>query len=129
MSLIEGPRAASNGLLMPSESDCPFGVIFWAGAANNFGEATIRAKQNLDPSVPVVTVSLEHFFRNVAEPQDWHDSMQRAAVPRFAALRQRLAADLNNVLVYRVGAIRVRAFIIGKAGADIAGLVTTLIET
>jgi Nuclease A inhibitor-like protein len=105
MSLIEKLKAARAGLLMPSESNYPFGTVFRAGAAANFDGASLRDVVQRDASTPISITALDDFFRNVAVPQPWHDVAQSATLLRFAA------------------------FMIGKAGNDIASLVTTLIET
>lgn len=121
---------ASNGLLMPSESDAPFTPFRWSGAA----ERALTTERLLEltgrtPGTTVEVVDLSVFFRNVASPQTWHDAQQAADVRRFRRLVRVLDRRLTDVRVYRVGTIRIDAYIVGRCGHDLAGLSTVLVET
>ena len=121
---------ASNELLMPSESDFPFTPFTWTGEAQ--GKLTMPRLLELTGHAPdstVEVVSLNAFFRNVASPQPWHDRQQAMDVRKFQRLRRVLVQHLADIRVYRVGTIRIDAYIVGRCGRDLVGLSTTLIET
>lgn len=121
---------ASDGLLMPSESDAPFTPFHWTGAATR--RLTIPRMLRLTghaPDTPVEVVDLDWFFRNVAQHQPWHDPQQAADVRRFQRLERVLEQRLADVRVYRIGTIRIDAYIVGRCGDDLAGASTVLIET
>ncbi|XHX79841.1 MAG: nuclease A inhibitor family protein [Stenomitos frigidus ULC029] len=130
MMLSDTLEQASQGLLMPSESDYPFETFIWSGQA---GES-LTPKQLLQltghpPETPVESVDLEYLFRNLTQPQEWHDTMQQANVVKFQTLMQTLKANLSDLQVYRVGSIEIEVYIVGKNDDDLAGLKTKLIET
>lgn len=121
---------ASNGLLMPSESDYPFTSFNWTNAARpNLTIARLLELTGRAPDTAVEIVGLSYFFRNVAYPQPWHDRQQAINVRKFQRLMTVLEQHLTDIRVYRVGTIRIDAFIVGRCGRNLAGLSTTLIET
>ena len=121
---------ASGGLLMPSESDAPFTPFSWTDAATR--RVTIPRLLRLTghtPDTSVEVVDLTWFFRNVAQHEPWHDEQQSADVRRFQRLERVLDQQLADVRVYRIGTIRIDAYIVGRCGRDLAGVSTVLIET
>lgn len=121
---------ASSGLLMPSESDVPFTPFTWAGAAKRrLTTARVLELTGHAPGTTVEVVELEHFFRNVAYHQPWHDPQQTRDVRRFRRLMKVLDRHLDDIRVYRIGTIEIDAYIVGRCGGRFAGLSTTLIET
>lgn len=130
MSIVETLRQASNGLLMPSESEYPFEVVHWEGQARE--ELTNQKLLQLaghPTDSPVETVELDYFFRNAAEEKEWHDEVQKANVPRFHSLVETLKGSLSNINVYRVGTINIDIYILGEADGNLAGLSTKVVET
>lgn len=120
----------SNDLLMPSESDVPFATFTWSDAATR--ELTIPELLEFTGHAPgdtVEVVTLDHFFRNVAVRRPWHDRQQAKDVRKFARLQRVLERRLTDIRVYRVGTIRIDAYIVGECDDDLTGLSTTLIET
>ncbi|MBD2506503.1 nuclease A inhibitor family protein [Nostoc muscorum FACHB-395] len=126
--IVEKLKEASTGLLMMSESDYPFEVVQWEGAAPATQEKILQltGSQNL----PVEVVELDYFFRNCAFEQEWHNELQKKDVKRFQTLMQTLKDNLSDISVYRVGQINIDAYIIGQTkDGDLAGVVTKLVET
>ncbi len=126
--IVEKLKEASTGLLMMSESDYPFEVVQWEGAAPATQEKILQltGSQNL----PVEVVELDYFFRNCAFEQEWHNELQKKDVKRFQTLMQALKDNLSDISVYRVGQINIDAYIIGQTqDGDLAGVVTKLVET
>lgn len=121
--------AAADGLLVPSESDFPFEPFRWPDPGPFTPEALI-AHLGLPPGTPVEIRELDRFFAPLTVVREWHDDSQRATTARFALLRDLLHDQLADVVVYRVGQIRIAVVIAGRASTGaIVGLRTTLIET
>lgn len=120
---------ASTGLLMPSESDAPFTPFTWRRAATpRLTTSRLLALTGHTSDTPVESVDLRWFFRNVAFVQPWHDPQQAHDVERFRRLLRTLERSLTDVRVYRVGTIRIDAYIVGRCGRDLIGLSTVLVE-
>ncbi|MEH2261949.1 nuclease A inhibitor family protein [Nostoc sp.] len=121
-------KEASSGLLMMSESDYPFEVFQWEGAAPGTQEKILQLTGSQD--LPVEVVDLDYLFRNCAFEQEWHNELQKKDVKKFQTLVQTLKDNLSNISVYRVGQINIDAYIIGETkDGDLAGVVTKLVET
>ncbi|MEH1795706.1 MULTISPECIES: nuclease A inhibitor family protein [unclassified Nostoc] len=121
-------KEASTGLLMMSESDYPFEVVQWEGAAPATQEKILQLTGSQD--LPVEVVDLDYLFRNCAFEQEWHNELQKKDVKKFQTLVQTLKDNLSNISVYRVGQINIDAYIIGETkDGDLAGVVTKLVET
>ncbi|WP_181154305.1 MULTISPECIES: nuclease A inhibitor family protein [Nostoc cyanobionts] len=121
-------KEASSGLLMMSESDYPFEVVQWEGAAPATQEKILQLTGS--QYLPVEVVDLDYLFRNCAFEQEWHNELQKKDVKKFQTLVQTLKDNLRNISVYRVGQINIDAYIIGETkDGDLAGVVTKLVET
>ncbi|MEA5621727.1 nuclease A inhibitor family protein [Nostoc sp. UHCC 0251] len=126
--IVEKLKEASTGLLMMSESDYPFEVVQWEGAAPATQEKILQLTGSQD--LPVEIVDLDYLFRNCAFEQEWHNELQKKDVKKFQALIQTLKGNLSDISVYRVGQINIDAYIIGQTkDGDLAGVATKLVET
>jgi hypothetical protein len=131
MSVVELLKKSTEGLLMMSESDYPFEVFLWEGQVQEplTSEKLLQLTHHSSDS-PVESVDIDYFFRNVAQEKDWHDDDQRLMVKRFQSLVEILKTNLNELQVYRVGAINIDVYIVGKTNSsDLAGVTTKLVET
>jgi hypothetical protein len=121
---------ASQGLMMPSESDFPFTPFTWVGqAATPLTPIKLLQLTGHPPDSDVQTIELDYLFRNVAQPQEWHDGMQQASVAKFQALIATLKTHLTDLQTYRIGTGQLDVYIVGKLNNDLAGLATKLVET
>jgi hypothetical protein len=127
MTIIETLTQASQGLLMPSESEYPFEVFFWKGV--ELTPQKILELTNYPPATSIEEVELDYFFRNVATEKDWHDKIQKENVAKFQNLVQVIRDNLAELRVYRIGTIEVNVYIVGKTNDGVAGLATKVIET
>ncbi|MCW5312679.1 nuclease [Nostoc sp. KVJ3] len=126
--IVEKLKEASTGLLMMSESDYPFEVVLWKGAAPATQEKILQLTGSQD--LPVEVVDLDYLFRNCAFEQEWHNELQKEDVKKFQTLIQTLKDNLSNINVYRIGQINLDVYMIGQTkDGDLAGLVTKLVET
>ena len=126
--IVEKLKEASTGLLMMSESDYPFEVVQWEGAAPATQEKILQLTGSQD--LPIEVVDLDYLFRNCAFEQEWHNELQKKDVKKFQKLIQMLKDNLTDICVYRVGQINIDAYIIGQTkDGHLAGVVTKLVET
>lgn len=130
-NLTEKLQQTSNGLLMMSESEYPFEVVFWPGQAQELlTNQKLLQLTNHSPETPIETVELDYFFRNCAEAKEWHDEIQQQDVQKFQALVKTLKENLTDIKVYRLGTIDIDVYIIGKTSSgDLAGISTKVVET
>ena len=120
---------AADGLLMPSESDCPFTAFRWPGP-DPLTPAALLAHLGLPPDTPVEERAFSMFFARLTTAQDWHSDDDRVQVARFTALRDAFTRCLTDLIVYRVGVIRIDTFIVGTTlDGGVVGLRTVQIET
>jgi len=127
MTIAEILTQASQGVLMPSESEYPFEVFTW-----NTVELTpekILELTHYPPATLIEEVELDYFFRNVAGEKDWHDKIQKENVAKFKNLVQVIKDNLVEIRVYRIGTTEVKVYIVGKTNDGVAGLATKVIET
>ena len=132
-------KAASKGLLFPSESDRPVKAFLWNDAAPEKAEvtaATLQAAGKLPEGAAVETVSPKALFAPVAEKQDWFDEAQNEAAERFQSLLDVLSAELTGLQAFRISgsdkddASIVTAYVVGcTEGGNLAGVSTQLVET
>jgi hypothetical protein len=121
--------AASQDLLVPSESDYPFEPFRWQGDALFTPEALV-ASLDLPPTTPIETRTLEAFFAPFTRVAKGMDSRERARARRFAALQAAITNHLTDPVVYRVGSRTIATFIVGQTrDGTVVGLRTTVIET
>jgi hypothetical protein len=127
MTVIETLTQASQGLLMPSESEYLFEIFTWKNV--ELTAEKILELTNYPPETLIEEVELDYFFRNVATEKDWHDKIQKENVAKFQNLVQVIKDNLAEIRVYRIGTIEVNVYIVGKTNDGVAGLATKVIET
>ena len=128
MTIIETLLKATDGLLMPSESEYPFEAFRWLGENELTNQKLLELTSHPADS-PVETVALDYLFRNVAYEKEWHDEVQKANVSKFQNLVSTLEKNLTDIKVYRVGTIDIDVYIVGKNEGELAGLSTKVVET
>jgi hypothetical protein len=107
---------ASAGLLYPSETDAPFEPFVWGEAANT--AASVRRLAGLPASARPKPQSLDDFLGDLLDESE------------FATWKEAVGAILSDVMVYRVGSVRVTYYVIGTdAAGRLAGLKTLAVET
>ncbi|MEA5621184.1 nuclease A inhibitor family protein [Cronbergia sp. UHCC 0137] len=128
-NIIDILKQATDGLMMMSESEYPFKVIFWEEKEPLTTQKILQLTNHPQES-PIEEVELEYFFRNCAFEKEWHDEIQKEEVKKFQFLLASLNDNLKEIKVYRVGTISIDVYIIGKTvNGDLAGVSTTVIET
>jgi hypothetical protein len=129
--ITEKLKQASDGLLMISESEYPLEVFLWP---NQVQEPLTNQKLLQLTGHPEETLveelEIDYFFRNCAVEKEWHDEIQKQDVQKFQKLVTTLKDNLTGIKVYRLGAIDVDVYIVGKTSSgDLTGIFTKVIET
>jgi hypothetical protein len=121
----------SSGLLFMSESDYPFDIFLWPQAKHDRPTPErVLCVTGHPRGTPIEETTLDDFFRPAVEDREGQTDEERARVQRFRALVDGIRADLSDVHVYRVGAIAIDVYIIGRApDGTLVGLHTKVIET
>ena len=109
---------ASKGLLYPSESDEPFLSFLWTRAVDESALDAVR--RNTQVAGAATTETTDKFFEELQESDDQK---------RFAVLRKKLNAVVDNAVVVRIGEINIDIFLFGERGGKWIGLRTRSIET
>lgn len=114
-------QAAVKGLLFPSETDAPLEAFAWpATGGGPPDEAAVRAAAKVDQKTAVERVTLPELARTI--PSEARGDF----VPLFAAL----AHHLSGTAVFKVGAINIDVYIVGRtADGRFAGVKTKVVET
>jgi hypothetical protein len=120
---------AASGLLYLSEGDFPFEPFTLTDSPQTLKECLL-ARSGQERGVRVEKVSLDHFFRNQIQLYAEDTLAQRQTAARFQSLVQVLKQELIAPVVYRIGEVRVEAFVVGKlSDGTYGGLWTKVIET
>ncbi|MDP3276883.1 MAG: nuclease A inhibitor family protein [Deltaproteobacteria bacterium] len=121
----------TEGLFFPSESDYPFDFI--ERPSTGTGPITVdafRAAFALPATQSVEVRSLAQVFAWIATERPDMSDEERALAQRYAAVRDALSANLQDVQVFRFGTIQVQVYIVGRTRCGaISGLKTVSVET
>jgi hypothetical protein len=124
---LEMIKQAAEGLLYQSEGDYPLEVITTADRQAYVQE---QLKVGVKGERKMEVTSLEHFFRNQVKAPYGALREQEQTAQRFRQLLQVLKEELTDIAVYRMGAVEVDVFILGRLKDDsYGGLKTKVIET
>jgi hypothetical protein len=122
-------KEATRGLLFMSESDYPFEVIRWEGAAELTPDYLRKAAASR-AEAPVEVRTLSDFFRTAAGEQEWKGEAELALAKRYQALMSLLEENLKDVKVYRVDSVNIGVYVIGRSNeGNWIGVSTRVVET
>ena len=127
--VVEALKKASAGLLFPFETDAPFEPFEWVGQEGKPDKARVLELAGLPANTPVKTKSLDAFFRDATQEQDWMDDEEKAEARRFQQLVQALKDNLSDVKVFLAGGAESDAYIVGRTSSGWAGLKTKVVQT
>jgi len=123
-------KKASEGLQFPSETDAPFEAFEWPGEPGKPDKGRVLELAGAKPTAPVKAKSLDVFFKDATQEQDWHDKEEQEAVQKFKQLVQILKDALKDIKVFQVGKGSEKdAYIVGRTDGGWAGLKTKVVET
>jgi Nuclease A inhibitor-like protein len=127
-ALLDTLKQASQGMLYTSESDYPFEVFSWQTDTLTPGQVLIETKH--PENTPVQVSALDKFFAQATEEKDWHGPKEKETVAQYKHLLHTLQTTLSDIQVYRVGAIELEVYIVGRIPeGSLAGLSTKVVET
>lgn len=129
-SVLQPLQQATEGLLFISETDAPLVPFFWP--QENPVKITpdvLLPLAGVATDAPVKPVKLEAFFRPATKEEDWHNDEERAEAKRFQDLVRTVKSTLKDVVVFRVGEVKIDVFIVGVVEGGYAGLKTQIVET
>ena len=122
-------KEATRGLLFMSESDYPFEVIRWEGVEEVTPDY-LRKTYARDAAAPVEVRTMTDFFHVAAGEQEWKGEAELALAKRYQALVRLLEENLKDLKVYRVGAIDIGVYVVGRSNeGNWIGVSTRAIET
>ena len=122
---------ATKDLQMPSETDAPFEVVFFAleNGETEMSPEKLAQLAGAPDDAEIETRELDEFFEAAAAEEDWMNAEEKASAKRFAALLQILKTDLKNVQVLVWGDAEKTVAILGTVEGGIAGVLTIVVET
>lgn len=128
--LMSELRAASEGMMMMSESDYPFEVVRIEGVGEVEPDA-LREMAGSERDAPVETQSMEEFFGASLNEAQWKSAKEIDDARKFQALTAWLKENLSGTRVYRVGRVNMAVYILGRAqlSGNLIGLSTRIVET
>jgi len=116
----------SEGLLYMSETDAPLTYYELAPEkSQQWPPSTVGQFLQLigeDPAAPVEKLAPEKFFRDLRPGNEDRED-------QVAALRKAMTEELKSLEGFRVGAIQIKIFLLGKGDSGVCGLQTLSVET
>lgn len=119
---------AAKGLLFPSESDFPI-------EAFEYGEREptpedVRERLATDGKANVEDTTIPYLFEGLTTAPDDASDNEKASAARFAKLVEVLETELEDVRVYRVGAVDIDVVVLGRhESGSWLGVKTKVVET
>jgi hypothetical protein len=121
-------KQATEGLLLPSETDAPFEVISWPRERGEPAAATLRAASASAPDAAVTETSLQALFGTLAAGHPSNDEEEKKIALRFRALLD-LLGTLPGLRAWRVGGPQIHVWILAPSVDGWIGLRSLLVET
>lgn len=120
---------ATDGLLYPSETDAVFTFIYWQSLRDLTKEKLLLVTRN-KVGTPIEETTLDRFFEGVTREEEWMDDGEHEHVKRFQNLKIVIQDLLSEVKVFRLGAMDIDVYVVGKTLSGVcAGVATKVVET
>lgn len=127
--LVKELKELTEGLLFMSESDYPFEIVYLEGKTE-LSQQQLRELAGTAADAPVETRTVEEFFRAAMSEPEWKKGQDLALARRYQSIVRLLKESLAELRVYRIGAIDIPVFILGKSSeGNWMGLSTRVVET
>jgi len=127
--LIKKLEKACAGLVYISETDAEI-LPVTLGPIENLTAANMLSKLNKTKDDLIEEANSSIFFDRLTTERDWHTSVDKNRIRRFAKLRSILEENLNELKIFRIGKIQICIYVIGKTTDGIvAGIKTSTVET
>jgi len=129
-NLIATLQALTQDLLWMSETDAPFEIVHWQNQFNQLTNEQLLKLTGHSDDISVEVIEVDDFFPAATIEQDWFGEEEKAIANRYQELVVVLKQHLNQLKVYRVGAINIDIYIVGETeSGEIVGLATKAVET
>lgn len=130
-AIVVALQKATEGLLMPSETDAPFQIVFFAleTGPQSLSMEQIAKQTGAPDDAKIETRDLSEFFAPAATIENWMNDDEKATAQRFASLLEILQTQLQKAQVLVWGDAEKRVAIIGKTEGGLAGVTTLIVET
>jgi hypothetical protein len=125
-------KAASEGLFYISETDAGFEAFVWETdkPVNDVSMESVLKLAGENPDAKTAEKTLDEFFKQPTEMQDWFGDEEKAQVEKYLKLKDLLATALKNAKVFKVGDVQINIYIVGIDGeGNLAGVKTKAVET
>lgn len=125
-------KAASEGLFYISETDAGFEAFVWETdkPVNDVSMESVLKFAGEKPDAKTAEKTLDEFFKQPTEMQDWFGDEEKAQVEKYLKLKDLLATKLKNAKVFKVGDVQINIYIVGIDGeGNLAGVKTKAVET
>lgn len=127
--LVAELKELTEGLLFMSEADYPFEIVYLEKGREPEPQY-LRELAGAAADAPVESKTVEAFFRAATSEPEWKRGQDLVMARRFQSLVRVLKENLSELKAYRIGAINMPVFILGKSGeGNWIGLSTRVVET
>ena len=128
--ILENLHELCKDLYYVSETDAPLEAFTWENSASIFDDNLLRQHLKINKKTSIEVETLEDFLAFHSEAQDWHSEEEKGIVVRFQILKVYLNENLAQIQVFKVGLIKVVAYILGKdVFGNWIGVKTELVQT
>ena len=127
--LIERISQSVAGLSYTSESDAPVD-LFVGNTADAVTRENLLSQLEISANSPVETVAFDDFFAPLTAIQSWFGKEEKASAAKFARLRDLLKNNLEDLNVFKIGAVELDIYVVGlNAESKLMGIATKAVET
>lgn len=118
------------GVVYISETDSPLTPIVEPSGGNSSLEKFVLDQLLLGDKKPITSEPAENFFRRLTADREWYGLKERGRAKNFAALREMIYNNVDDVRMIRAGRINIDIFVLGfDAAGNVAGFRTRAVET
>jgi hypothetical protein len=129
-NLLKELNSASEGLFYRSETDAPFEAFDSKQEAQEASAQNVLQLAGQKTETKVTEKTLDEFFEQPTQLQDWHGDEEKAQVEKFIRLKELISKNLRDVKVFKIGEVEVDIYIVGiNADGKLAGVKTKAVET
>jgi hypothetical protein len=128
-SLRERIANICSGLTFVSETDAPV-ELFDPGVGNEISVADLIRAAEKKPNTFAEVQDAAAFLDRLSEIKSWYTEEEKRNAKRFARLRKVLTSELADLKMFRIGAIQIDIFVVGRDRAgNSVGIRTRAVET
>lgn len=120
---------ACEGLFYVSETDAPV-LAFSGSEATEVSGEIILHQTGGKAEERVKEIAIDDFFGRLTAVKDWFGEREKAMAKKFLDLQKLIEENLSDLKVIKIGAIRLRIYVVGIDNAGrLMGIMTEAVET